>query len=78
MAQLVAATDRFGLCVRCHVFFQCIVLNSHVSANLLSKQHPGVLSAAFMYVLVPMPYLFFGTDSSSSSSIYGGSSMASG
>ncbi|DBA81995.1 TPA: hypothetical protein ACH3X1_007698 [Trebouxia sp. C0004] len=34
--------------------------------------------AAFMYVLVPMPYLFFGTGSSSSASIYGGSSMASG
>ena len=31
-----------------------------------------------MYVLVPMPYLFFGTGSSSSASIYGGSSMASG
>ena len=35
-------------------------------------------AAAFMYVLVPMPYLFFGTGSSSSASIYGGSSMASG
>ncbi|KAL3151976.1 hypothetical protein ABBQ32_001099 [Trebouxia sp. C0010 RCD-2024] len=31
-----------------------------------------------MYVLVPMPYLFFGSGSSSSASIYGGSSMASG
>jgi len=36
------------------------------------------LLTAFMYVLVPMPYLFFGSGSSSSASIYGGSSMASG
>eukprot|EP00884_Botryococcus_braunii_P014835 jgi/Botrbrau1/23352/Bobra.0051s0010.2 len=32
---------------------------------------------AFMYVLVPMPHLFFGGGSSSSSSIYG-NNMASG
>lgn len=36
------------------------------------------LLTAFMYVLVPMPYLFFGTGASSSASIYGGSSLASG
>ena len=35
--------------------------------------------AAFMYVLVPMPYLFFGSASTSSSSIYGSSNaVASG
>ena len=37
-----------------------------------------VLYAAFMYVLVPMPWLFFGQADSGSSSIYGGSSLASG
>lgn len=36
------------------------------------------LLTAFMYVLVPMPYLFFGSASGGSSSIYGGSSLASG
>ncbi|EIE27306.1 vacuolar trafficking protein [Coccomyxa subellipsoidea C-169] len=35
------------------------------------------LLTAFMYVLVPMPYLFFGA-SSESSSAYGDSSLASG
>ncbi|CAL8462964.1 g2498 [Coccomyxa elongata] len=36
------------------------------------------LLTAFMYVLVPMPYLFFGASSSGSSSLYGDSSLASG
>ena len=36
------------------------------------------LLTAFMYVLVPMPYLFFGASSQGSSSAYGGSSLASG
>ena len=36
------------------------------------------LLTAFMYVLVPMPYLFFGASSQGSSSLYGGSSLASG
>ena len=36
------------------------------------------LLTAFMYVLVPMPYLFFGASSQGSSSVYGGSSLASG
>lgn len=76
VAQLVAPADRSAACfdfvsdVQVH-----LALVGWLQLPLLMSR---LVPAAFMYILVPMPYLFFGSGSSSSASIYGGSSMASG
>ena len=70
LAQLLAAVDR------CMAFAPGS--GSTAAFNVCRPLTEHVLYAAFMYVLVPMPWLFFGQADSGSSSIYGGSSLASG
>ena len=85
VGQLVAHADRYvelsGCCLLPHsgsrCAWQCCLCRSVPWKRCLCLT-PLIL-AAFMYVLVPMPYLFFGSANTSSSSIYGSSNaVASG
>lgn len=66
VAQLLALADRQGQRKAASIILTVFLLFETFAC------------AAFMYVLVPMPWLFFGQADSGSSSFYGSSSMASG